>query len=117
MAPELFLEETASSVASDLYAFGVVAYELFTGHQPFTSKNIGLLINSILSAQPDWSPIDVRLIPVLQRLLDKNPSKRYANAEETLRALCEAMSYPLPHESAAIRESFLQSAPLVGRHE
>lgn len=116
MAPELFMEEQAT-VASDLYAFGVVAYELFAGQTPFYSKNIGLMINSILSAVPNWSSIDPDIHPVVERLLAKSPAERYANAEETLWALCDAAGYSLPMETVAIRESFLQSAPLVGRKE
>jgi tetratricopeptide (TPR) repeat protein len=116
MAPELFIEEEPS-VVSDLYAFGVITYELFAGHPPFYSKNIALMINSILSGSPDWSVVDDRLEPVLKRLLDKNPAERYASAADVLGALCEAAEYPRPRETSAIRESFLQTAPLVGRSD
>ncbi|MFN8373726.1 MAG: protein kinase [Anaerolineae bacterium] len=116
MAPELFKEEEPT-VASDLYAFGVITYELFTGRTPFQSKNIALMINGILSSEPDLSPIHANIQPVLRRLLAKTPAERYINAEEVLRVLSEATGYTPPRETAAIRESFLQSAPLVGRSE
>ncbi len=117
MAPELFREEEPS-VASDLYAFGVIVYELFVGLPPFYSKNIALMVNNILTGSPDCSVVDEPLKPVLERLLDKNPANRYASADEVLSALCVATAYPRPRETIAIRESFLQTAPLVGRlHE
>ncbi|HEX2618986.1 MAG TPA: serine/threonine-protein kinase, partial [Phototrophicaceae bacterium] len=48
MAPELFSDESAS-MQSDLYAVGIMIYEIFTGEFPFNIKNMGLLIGGILT--------------------------------------------------------------------
>lgn len=114
MSPELFSEEEGST-ASDLYAAGVVAYELLTSKRAFAGKNIALLVNSILTMYPDFSAIDENIVPVIERLLSKNPANRYDNADDVIKALCDATDYPLPQETQAIRESFLQTARLVGR--
>ena len=57
LAPELLQGEKPSE-ASDLYAVGVMAYELFTGSHPFEIGNIGRLISQILTAEPDFTEID-----------------------------------------------------------
>ncbi len=116
MAPELFAEEVAS-VASDLYAVGVIACELLAGHHPFNQKNVALLINTVLSGPPDLSGLSEPMIPVVERLLAKNPADRYGSAAETIEAVCLALDYPLPAETLAIRESFLQAARFVGRQD
>lgn len=116
MAPELFQEEEAT-VSSDLYAAGIVAYELFAGKRPFDSKNMALLLNQILNTEPDFSEIGENIAPVLDTLLSKDPEERYQTAIETLNEFCYAADYPHPIETEAIRESFLQTAPMVGRRE
>ncbi|MBZ0275871.1 MAG: tetratricopeptide repeat protein [Anaerolineae bacterium] len=114
MAPELLMEEPAS-VASDLYAFGIIAYQMLAGRHPFNTGNITLLINQILSAQVSFFGIDERFIPVVGRLLTKSPADRYQEAAEVSRALCDAAGLPLPPESIAVRESFLQASRFIGR--
>jgi tetratricopeptide (TPR) repeat protein len=114
MAPELFSEEPPS-VASDLYAAGVIAYEIFKGQPPFAHAHIAGLITAILSRQPNFDGIDEPIAGVLRRLLAKHPADRYPNVDETVEALCRAANLPLPAESGAVRESFLQASQFVGR--
>lgn len=115
MAPELFAEETAT-VQSDLYAAGMLIYEIFTGQFPFNQKNIMLLLNDIMTHTPDVSTLDFELSKMLERLLAKDPSVRTGSAEEVIRELCAATGQSLPPESIAIRESFLQASRFVGRN-
>lgn len=56
MSPELIQGKPASR-ASDLYAVGVMIYELLAGQHPFAGKSISDLINNILLRQPDLSPL------------------------------------------------------------
>ncbi|MCC7447738.1 MAG: tetratricopeptide repeat protein [Anaerolineae bacterium] len=116
MAPELLNDETAST-STDLYAVGVIAYELFAGHYPFESETISGFIDDVLHKAPDVASIGLEpsLALILARLLGKTPAERYPNAEQVIAALCEAAGQPLPPETQAIRESFLQSARFVGR--
>jgi tetratricopeptide (TPR) repeat protein len=116
MAPELFSEEPPS-VASDLYAAGVIAYEIFKGQPPFAHAHIAGLITAILNRQPDVTGIDEPIAGVLRKLLAKHPADRYGSVEETVEALCRAAGLPLPAESGAVRDSFLQASQFVGRDE
>lgn len=55
------------------------------------------------------------LVDVVRRLLQKNPDARYQDADAVIADLCAAIGQSMPAESSAIRNSFLQAAPLIGR--
>lgn len=115
IAPEVFTGEGVSP-QSDLYSFGIIAYELLTERFPFDiNVHVGVLIHSILNIMPSFDGIDEPVANLLRRLLAKSAGDRYWNAEETLNALCAATGQPHPRESIDVRESFLQAAEFVGR--
>ncbi|KAB2858789.1 MAG: serine/threonine-protein kinase PknK, partial [Anaerolineae bacterium] len=56
MAPEI-LEGDPASEASDLYAVGVMAYEMLVGRHPYDISSAGNLLQDLLSTEPDLSAI------------------------------------------------------------
>ena len=116
LAPEVLVGKQATE-PSDLYAVGIIAYEIFAGRHPFDLTNLSRFIDATLNASPDLSAlgVDQALAEVIGRLLAKEPRSRYPNAEACIAALCQAAGRELPRESSAIRESFLQAAKFVGR--
>lgn len=116
LSPEV-LEQAPASEAADLYAVGVIGYELFTGAHPFETGNLSRLIDAILDEMPDFTHPNIppALAPVLERLMAKEPAQRYASAEETIHAFSQAMGLALAQETKETRESFLQAAQFVGR--
>ncbi len=94
MAPERIDPQTFGDVcpASDLYAVGIILYELLTGQPPFTGTMTeifsGHLVQQpVLTALPASLPI--RLHAVLHTALAKQPAERYQEAEDFLAALGE----------------------------
>ena len=91
MAPELIQGEPAT-IQSDLYAFGVLLYELAAGRQPFAANNVAALLSQHLNA-PVVPPstyhdgVPPALDRLILRLLSKRPAERPASATEVLRAL------------------------------
>jgi diguanylate cyclase (GGDEF)-like protein/PAS domain S-box-containing protein len=70
---------------TDLYSFGVLLYEMFTGTLPFESDNPGKLIHCHLALKPLSPSSVVTEIPeavsdIILRLLAKNPDERYQSA-------------------------------------
>lgn len=118
LAPEVLKGAPATEI-SDLYAVGVIAYEIFAGKHPFPQSDIATLINNVLFTVPDISQLDVNydIGTFIERLLMKDPDDRFANAREAIDALKYALDEPIELDPSATRDSFLQAARLVGRDE
>jgi tetratricopeptide (TPR) repeat protein len=95
MAPEQAMGETIDGRA-DLYALGVVLYELTTGRLPFQGDNPLNVISQHVHAsvvpprvlRPDLPrPLEA----VIMRLMAKDPSQRFATASETAAALRDSL--------------------------
>ncbi len=116
MAPEMLRGDRATAV-SDLYALGVIGYEMFAGWHPLAPTGQQLSVADLLTIEPDWHyvEIDAPIKAVLQRLLAKDPALRYPDATAVIAAFSDAIGETLPGETIATRESFLQAAPLIGR--
>lgn len=116
MAPELILSEPYTR-ASDLYAVGVIAYQLFTGRHPFMADDHNLDVMKLLRdvSIPIVDDLPEPIQPILLRLLVKDPSERYDDANAVIADLAAALGQPVVFESASIRESYLQAASFVGR--
>ncbi len=120
MAPEILIGNPASE-AADLYAVGMIAYEMLAGFHPFDPDNTdpGTLINHVLYTMPDVERLDVvvEIASVVEQLLQKDPEVRYTEARAVIDALDEASGEAISVETAATRESFLQAARLIGREQ
>jgi predicted ATPase len=119
MAPEILAQQPTSE-ATDLYAVGVLAYQMLTGAHPFPGQDVNSLIRHILGTPPDMTPVmeqtgNLALVNVIRRLLAKDPGDRYASAQAVIVDLCHAVGQPVPPETSAIRESYLRAAQFVGR--
>ncbi len=89
MAPEQFVTGQ-SSVRSDLWALGIILYELVSGRHPFQRPDGDELaaIRAIQFADPPrLENCPVELASVIDTLLAKTPSDRYASAAEAREAL------------------------------
>lgn len=90
MAPEQFAGRV--SVASDQYALGCIAYELLTGHQPFTGLSIREIALRHLQEAPRPPSSLVPSLPAsideaVLRALAKRPEERYPDVTTFLAAL------------------------------
>jgi Tol biopolymer transport system component/predicted Ser/Thr protein kinase len=75
MAPEQAMGKNVDQRA-DIWAFGVVLYELLAGRRPFEGGDLQETVAAVLHQAPDLNPIPPRARPLLERCLEKNPKKR-----------------------------------------
>ena len=86
MAPEQLRGEPVDS-RCDIYAVGVVLYEMATGRRPFEAKSSPKLIDDILrSAPPPPQSVNARITPglanIVLKCLEKDREDRYQSANE-----------------------------------
>lgn len=85
MAPEVANGRYGKEI--DVYALGVILYELLTGHVPFEGESVGEVLMKHLTATPDVSRLAEPYRSVVARTLAKDPSQRYSSVPEMLAAL------------------------------
>ena len=85
MAPEIGKGEYGKEV--DIYALGIMLYELATGNVPFDGESSQEIIMKHLTANPDLSLVQSPIREVIARALAKNPSSRFSDVREMLRPL------------------------------
>jgi hypothetical protein len=89
---------------ADMWAVGVILYEMLTGRRPFEAPTITSLIHRIVNSPP--RTFDTRalhlseaLAAVATRALDKEPGRRFPNLGEMARALLAAIGASPPQET------------------
>lgn len=85
MPPEVCRGELIS-FQSDIWAVGVIFYELLTGRKPFEDTDQTRLVAKICSNFPSPLPYEVSLLceKVIQKALEKSPKDRFTSAEQML---------------------------------
>ena len=93
MSPEQILGQEVDQ-RSDLFAFGIILYEMMTARHPWPRNSPVDTLHAILHDDPPAvdgiSPCGLELGPIILRLLRKNRAERYPSAEAVLDALASS---------------------------
>jgi hypothetical protein len=71
----------------DIYALGVILYELITGRVPFSGNSFGEILMKHLTAEPDVAALAEPFRSAVKRALAKKPEERFPDVESLARAV------------------------------
>ena len=100
MAPEVANGRYGKEI--DVYALGVILFEMLTGSVPFEGESVGEVLMKHLTAKPDVSGLAEPYRSIIARALEKDPAKRFSTVHE--------MAAHLPHPKSLPVNSFGHSA-------
>jgi len=114
MAPE-YLDTGKASPSSDIFAVGVMLYEVLSGgRKPFSGETTTMVLNAILRQPPQpLEPSEILDVPpallrVAQKALHKVPENRYPSADALAAAIREALGDGPPQAEASKTELIRQ---------
>ena len=107
----------AVSQSSDLYAIGVILFELLTGHVPFDADSaVSIALKHVSEAPPAPSMFDPSVPPALEAVvmwaLEKDPAQRPADADAFIHALEDTRDAVLTEEAPGQRTAMFAPAAI-----
>ena len=102
---------------SDMWAFGVVLYEMLTGRMAFQGETVTDVLAAIVTKEPDWAALPPAIPPsvrgLLRRCLTRDPRRRLADAGEARYQIEEALAAPAEAAVSPARAGSRRVAILV----
>jgi len=114
MAPEQ-AKGKAVDRRADIWAFGVVLFEMLSGRRAFEGDDVSEVLAGVLKLDPDWSALPADLPEparrLLKRCLEKDPKKRLRNVAEGMLQLEDALAMPVVSAATTSAASAPRTAP------
>ena len=79
---------------SDIWAFGVVLYEMLTGRRAFEGEDVSSILAAIIQSEPRWDGVPARVRRLLESCLEKDPKKRLRDIGDVWKLLDDRPAVP-----------------------
>jgi serine/threonine protein kinase/Tol biopolymer transport system component len=119
MAPEQARGQAVDKRA-DIWAFGVILYEMLTGERPFDGKTTTEILSQVLTKPPELDSVPARLRRLLRSCLEKDPRQRLRDIGDAWCCLDEvpqnagaSLAKPRSHYWAILAAGMLLIAALI----
>jgi len=103
MSPEQARGKPADKRA-DIWAFGVVLYELLTGKLLFAGDDSADTLAAVIRAEPKWEGVPAEVVPLLKKCLEKDPQNRLRDIGDAWALLADSGT---PSSRAPARQTWL----------
>jgi serine/threonine protein kinase/Tol biopolymer transport system component len=97
MSPEQARGEPVDK-RGDVWAFGVVLWEMLTGRRLFQGKTTSDVLAAVIRDEPDLSKVPAKVCPLLKRCLEKNSQRRLRDIGDAM-GIVESTAEPRPSSS------------------
>jgi len=118
MAPEI--GEGIYDKTIDIYALGVVLYEMLTGQAPFIGSSVGEILMKHVSTEVNTDQIEEHFATVIRRAMAKDPADRYQTMQEMVEAVFgaehvrQSVSHFRPDSLTMVAQRVAQKAGVGG---
>lgn len=89
---------------ADIWAFGVVLYEMLTGKRAFDAEDVSATLASVITKDPDWTALPATTPAAIRRLLrrclEKDPKRRVPDIAVARLEIDDALAAPAGEASA-----------------
>jgi len=115
IAPEQVLGQRISYLA-DIYAFGVILYEMVSGKRPIDGETVEQILLRILHEEVSFEPllelgVPERILLLIQRCMAKNPEERLQDWQVIDRELDQTLNWPIRPARKVPRARGLTAVP------
>ena len=112
MAPEQ-AQGRAVDRRVDVWAFGVVLYEMVTGVRPFRGESLQQTLAAVLTADPDWKDVPPAVQPLLRACLERDPVRRLRDIADYRFMLAPSAATPTRTRRSPTRSLLIAIAALT----
>jgi serine/threonine-protein kinase len=101
MAPEQARGKPVDKRA-DIWAFGVVLYEMLTGRRAFEGDDVSSILAAVIQSEPRWDGVPARVRRLLESCLEKDPKKRLRDIGDVWQLLDDEPAVPIRTQSGIL---------------
>ena len=79
---------------ADIWAFGVVLYEMLTGRRAFEGEDVSSILAAVIQSEPRWDGVPASVRRLLESCLEKDPKKRLRDIGDVWKLLDDQPAVP-----------------------